>query len=310
MSEIHQSDDLELSFSNRSDIFHLKEHIRSVYPKVHNILFEVITKRSIDVFVNSVCELMNKKLVYVSEKPLKLWYLFYKGNWIKIGYLKLKRIIFKQFYTLLKKCVIKNSTYSAITECISLYESKFHCIRAKLEARLCDKKFESKLDCNPSVLVFDNGLLNLNNFKFRKVRSSDMITYSTNINFIEKHDDKMKNLMEFLIDIQPNRKELDYLLTLLGSMLYQNTFGIYTLFMNTHRAYLYRLMKLLRFSLGDYYGRESPAHLRYYNSKFFNRNRAKKVVFVEKRYNMGISTEIIKLITDHEPIHLIENRNL
>ena len=49
--------------------------------------------------------------------------------------------------------------------------------------------FIKKLDTNPFLIHFNNGVYDLNELQFRKGRRDDLLTYSTNINYTKYEQD-------------------------------------------------------------------------------------------------------------------------
>ncbi len=84
-----------------------------------------------------------------------------------------------------------------------------------------DPLFYEKLDNNPDLLGFKNGVYDFSNNEFRNVTPEDYLTYSTGYDFIE-YDDTDSNVIEiyeFLQKIIPDKTVLDYLLKVLGRSL-------------------------------------------------------------------------------------------
>lgn len=82
-------------------------------------------------------------------------------------------------------------------------------------------KFIDKLDCETSLIGFDNGVYDLNRLEFRDGRPEDYISYSTNINYNEfsPDDQLLSDVKEFFNKVITNEKVREYVLTLLASFL-------------------------------------------------------------------------------------------
>ena len=84
-----------------------------------------------------------------------------------------------------------------------------------------DSEFYSKLNTNPYLIGFNNGILDLNKREFRKGKQSDYVTFNTKINFIEydEQNENVQEIFEFFRKIITNPKILEYLLLVLGKSL-------------------------------------------------------------------------------------------
>ena len=82
-------------------------------------------------------------------------------------------------------------------------------------------KFIDKLDCETSLIGFENGVYDLNRLEFRDGRPEDYISYSTNINYVEfvADDQLLSDVKEFFNKVITNEKVREYVLTLLASFL-------------------------------------------------------------------------------------------
>ncbi len=84
-----------------------------------------------------------------------------------------------------------------------------------------DSEFYSKLNTNPYLIGFNNGILDLKKQEFRKGKQSDYLTFNTKIDFIEydENNENIKEIYEFFSKIITNPKILEYLLLVLGKSL-------------------------------------------------------------------------------------------
>ena len=118
-----------------------------------------------------------------------------------------------------------------------------------------DPKFEEKLDSNPYLLGFENGVFDLKNYEFRDGRPDDYITFSTKIDYypFNKHDELVDDIFAFFDQIQPNKRIRDYLITELSSVLKglndEEKFRIWTGSGGNGKS---KLVELITNSLGDY----------------------------------------------------------
>ena len=116
------------------------------------------------------------------------------------------------------------------------------------------KDFVQKLDSNKYLIGFNNGVYDLQNFVFREGKPDDYITLSVGYNYSQNHSDKNQGLLKFLEDIQPNKEERDYMLTYLSIGLMGNLLELFTILTGCGRNGKSKLIELLKFTLGDYFG--------------------------------------------------------
>lgn len=81
--------------------------------------------------------------------------------------------------------------------------------------------FEDKLDSNPSLLGFENGVFDLENNEFREGRPEDYVSLSTGINYIEYNEDNpyIEQVMDFMCKVLTNVNVREFVLTLFASIL-------------------------------------------------------------------------------------------
>ena len=116
-----------------------------------------------------------------------------------------------------------------------------------------DKTFGEKLDKNIYLLGFNNGVYDLEKNELRKGKPNDCITMSTKYDYVEEYSDKKQELLNFLTNIIPNKREFDYMMTFLGSLLQgENELEIFHIFSGKGRNGKTKLAELLHKTLGDY----------------------------------------------------------
>jgi len=125
-----------------------------------------------------------------------------------------------------------------------------------------DKMFLEKLDANPYLLCFKNGVIDFENGGiFRKGRPSDYLSLCTNINYIpfdedsSKHITVKKEIETFFRQLFPDPALYKYMWEHLASILIgknlNQTFNMYT---GTGRNGKSKLVELMSVLLGDYKG--------------------------------------------------------
>ncbi len=82
-------------------------------------------------------------------------------------------------------------------------------------------KFEEKLDSNPALIGFQNGVYDLNALEFREGRPEDYVSYTTGINYIpyDETSKSIKDVNDFFSKVFPKAHIRDYVLLLLSSFL-------------------------------------------------------------------------------------------
>ena len=83
------------------------------------------------------------------------------------------------------------------------------------------EKFEDKLDSNPNLIGFKNGVYDLELMEFRDGHPDDFISFTTGINYIEYSEDNPYNndVINFVSKVMPKEHLRNYLLTCLSSFL-------------------------------------------------------------------------------------------
>jgi len=84
-----------------------------------------------------------------------------------------------------------------------------------------DMSFCNKLDTNPDLIGFENGVYNLKSAEFRNGRPEDYVSMSTKIDYIEyvPDDPEIVDIYKYLSQVFPIERVRDYVITLLGSFL-------------------------------------------------------------------------------------------
>lgn len=118
-----------------------------------------------------------------------------------------------------------------------------------------EPNFVSKLDSNPYIIGFKNGIYDLENNIFRTGDPKDYLTLSTGYDYIEYQPEsqEVKDIYAFLSQIITNEKVLNYLLKVLGrSLLGINDEHFYILTGLSGANGKSTLINFLEYTLGDY----------------------------------------------------------
>lgn len=117
------------------------------------------------------------------------------------------------------------------------------------------EKFEEKLDSNPSIIGFENGVYDLEEHEFRDGTPEDYISFSTNIDYIPYDDDHehTRAIKRYLEQVLSNEKVRNYVLKLFATFISGNIkeqkFYIWTGSGSNSKS---KLVELFEKSLGDY----------------------------------------------------------
>jgi P4 family phage/plasmid primase-like protien len=116
--------------------------------------------------------------------------------------------------------------------------------------------FFNKLDENPFLINFTNGVYDLKNLEFRKGKRDDLITQSCNLEYKQYEMDsiEIKTIEKFLFSILPENDVREYALIILGSCISgdirSETFHIFTGGGGNGKS---KLLDLVSAVLGDFY---------------------------------------------------------
>ena len=166
--------------------------------------------------------------------------------------MRLKSELFIKYASKLKNNAFKQSI---INECL---------------IQFYDSKFADSLNRNKMLLGFENGILDLENFEFRKGYPDDRITFSTGIDFVnhintdfmdeetitldDEERDNKKKIMDVLCQILPSKEVRDYFLTRLGSCLEGgNMFQDFNIMTGKGANGKSTLINIIKHTFGDYY---------------------------------------------------------
>jgi P4 family phage/plasmid primase-like protien len=118
-----------------------------------------------------------------------------------------------------------------------------------------DPVFTNKLDANPLLIGFKNGVYDLEASKFRDGKCEDYLTFSTGYEFLDYNADDhiVKDIFSFLSKIIPSKEVREYLLVVLAKTLIgipDEKFYIFTGLSGSNGKST--LMNFLEYTLGDY----------------------------------------------------------
>lgn len=117
------------------------------------------------------------------------------------------------------------------------------------------EKFEEKLDSNPALIGFNNGVYDMNTFEFREGRPEDFISYTTRNDYIEFNEEHkfVKDIYVYMSQVLTKQHVRDYVLKLFASFLNgaikEQKFYIWTGSGSNSKS---KLVELFEKSFGDY----------------------------------------------------------
>lgn len=117
------------------------------------------------------------------------------------------------------------------------------------------EKFEEKLDSNPSLIGFNNGVYDMTTLEFREGRPDDFISYTTRNNYVEYNPDHpaILGINNYLSQVLTKSHIRDYVLKLFASFLNgaikEQKFYIWTGSGSNSKS---KLVELFEQSFGDY----------------------------------------------------------
>ena len=117
------------------------------------------------------------------------------------------------------------------------------------------EKFEDKLDSNPHLIGFENGVYDLEKHEFRDGKHDDYITFSTGIDYTpyDPSHPCVQEIYEFFDQVLPKRHMREYVLTLLASfitgLIIEERFHIWTGCGSNGKS---KAIELFESSMGDY----------------------------------------------------------
>ena len=108
-----------------------------------------------------------------------------------------------------------------------LEDSKFkESLVKEMRLYFYDKNFFNKLDTNPNLIGFNNGVWNLKEGHFRKAQPEDMISLTVGYDYTPKEDPTIGNyIATYFKQMHPNEEQRTYVLKTLARQLYGDSGG-------------------------------------------------------------------------------------
>jgi phage/plasmid-associated DNA primase len=172
---------------------------------------------------------LNSFTAFKIKKCDKKWYRYEGHRWQKTGVDIIRRRLWEHISQMYKSaeeaCTdgdMKKIFASEYKKVGSVAFSKT--IISGIEALVSDDDFESKLNQNPFLLAFNNGIYELDNKVFRDGRWEDYVSFSCGYNFREEYDEaKVRKVEKMLMQICcENEERYNWVLRMLGRSLIGN----------------------------------------------------------------------------------------
>jgi P4 family phage/plasmid primase-like protien len=118
-----------------------------------------------------------------------------------------------------------------------------------------EPNFEDKLDSNPTLIGFENGIYDMETNEFREGRPEDYVSFSTGINYLEYDPDNpyIEQVNDFMRKVLTHEEVREYVLTLFASMLdgtnRDEKFHIWTGSGSNGKS---KIVELFQQTIGDY----------------------------------------------------------
>ena len=267
-------------------IFNLREDNPKKYKEIKNITvthyLNVACKSETEYDIAMILyKLFGDEYVCCNIKN-KIWYKYKNNKWVETeGGIDLKQKISKKLHSIFvnKQQSLMNKFAMLLDEKerdkMQNYIQKVADLSIKLkrtnwktnimkEAQelFYNKEFFNKLDKNPNLLCFNNGVIDFENgITFREGKPSDYISLCTNINYVpfdrtnENHNEYRKEIKSFFKQLFPNDKLRKYMWEHLASTLWgKNLNQTFNMYIGCGRNGKSKLVEFMGEILGDYKG--------------------------------------------------------
>lgn len=204
-----------------------------------------------------------------------VWYKFVRHRWVVDDKgLSLKGLLPVEVNDVFRKAQGRASNEAAVTDdtaekerldqlalcygqiVVKLKTPKYQMgIMSQLEMLFGDAKFSEMLDTKPNLIGFENGVFDLDEWEFREGRSEDMITKTTNYNYTDETDEKVRDeIMNLMYSIHHTKEMAHYMLYTLATNLHGTKYHELVYFwVGRGRNGKGMTMSLFDMALGEYF---------------------------------------------------------
>ena len=225
---------------------------------------------------NSIAAIFNKlfKDTYVcAEKDGKLWYVFTGTLWEEdAGFNRIKRAITSDLcahlntvveYVAASSTMAKEEKDQKLAKLMSimgrLQDNHFkRAILSEMREFFYDKTFINKLDTNPNLIAFTNGVWELKEYRFRKALPCDYQSISVGFDYLSPPYDDVLHLKvrKYWMSLHPDCNQLQYVIKMFARQLYgdhgNELFHIHAGHLASAANGKSRFFEILHYCLGGY----------------------------------------------------------
>jgi P4 family phage/plasmid primase-like protien len=196
----------------------------------------------------------------------KTWYYFNGMRWVNTDsgsklYMKIEEDMVPHVIRLKNKALsgenVSGDTPKKYNKIISdLKNTTFkHSLLKEASILFLDSSFASKLDEDPNLLGFDNGVLDLRTVTFRPGKPTDYLTKSCGYDYPLEKPDNCEDVMKFWMQIIPDDEVRQFFLKYCGAMLQGgNPNNLFLIMSGVGENGKSMSIELIRLALGEYAG--------------------------------------------------------
>lgn len=251
------------------------EYARIMSENIYTYILRSISDTDYDIAV-VICKMFQHRYRCASTKH-HTWYEFKNHRWQEVekGYTLFYRDIPTLLFAEYMKAIQKETQRSLMTtdqiesdrisknvEVLAKIQRKFkstNFVKDKMykecSGMLYEPKFEDKLDSNPSLIGFENGVYDLDEGEFREGRPEDYVSFSTGINYIEYDSENpyVDEVRNFISQVLVDDEVREYAMTLFASMLHgenrDENFHVWTGSGSNGKS---KFVELFQLAIGEY----------------------------------------------------------
>lgn len=251
------------------------EYARIMSENIYAYILRSISDTDYDIAV-VICKMFQHRYRCASTRH-HTWYEFKNHRWQEIekGYTLFYRdiptLLFAEYMKAIQRETqrslttndqIESDRISKNVEVLAKIQRKFkstNFVKDKMykecSGMLYEPKFEEKLDSNPALLGFENGVYDLDEGEFREGRPEDYVSFSTGINYIEYDPENpyVEEVRNFISQVLVDDEVREYAMTLFASMLHgenrDENFHVWTGSGSNGKS---KFVELFQLAIGEY----------------------------------------------------------
>jgi phage/plasmid-associated DNA primase len=216
----------------------LPEYLNIIRERVKTLLLKIDSGTHDD--IANVVKEMYKHIYKCVNITKNVWYEFQENRWTQIDSAytlkeKISNELAKDFFSAFAgqcnnapepESVDQDSTIKKVRNVLRTYEKLkttgfVKCVVEQCSHKFYDKKFEEKLNNNPYLLGFENGVFDLKNLCFRRGCPDDMVSMSVGYDYVDYDDDDedIQEVEKYFRQVQSEDDMREYILRLISSFL-------------------------------------------------------------------------------------------